>query len=832
MCSLPIDALDPELIKYTTPNLKETNTLVCDNGGKKLGYHKTLEHEKRPVESALYTIELPPPPIELPPTEEPPTELKQEFDFDDYDDNITLDEFRNTTEKSDETLEEQPVKEEEETKKKRKTKKKEQPKTKRKKSKESVEGEEPKTSIRKTVELDPSKIRIVTLNPEEQFKQSEEESKAKFPYQCHLCYKGFNFDTKLENHMRKHSPSRGPFSCALCTMYFPSAYSRGVHAHIHTRRYECVACGRRMTDRASILDHYRNQHEGLVSHFTCHLCGKVSNNSKTHRGHMRNHHGGQRPECEQCGKTFVNKDSLEEHRQITNKLIADHNGIALTQQDSLLQPLRQEVTELKIKVALLESKLDEYDRQLQELRNLRGNPSLHEIIPLTSAQGASSLAVTSTPKVAPSGTGGLRTRLQSGTTNRVIPDDRASEGLVEHADVYHPPLEITVTPVQPGGAITVEPSNINPITDWNFSKADFPMLYDRVSKVDWSPVLAEKCVNGAVERLYELLKAFDQVDNDILLEKLSVVGFDPSLLKLFASYLKDPYLQGTLGYNALATRRLFDQLVTVLRILRGLLDCPELVGEACRVFVPDGRARFRADRLRLFAVPPARTVSRRNSPFRVRTQIKYHQLKHTDVKEYYCVECDVRFKSAHSLRQHLVKSLKHKDKQSLKFACTRCDKRFECARALASHHAVQHDGLRAHACGACPAALASRASLAKHRRHVHQGARPAKRHICDACGKAFRGKSVLINHVRTHTGEKPFSCPTCGRKFSQATAMRTHVDLVHLKRRRGKAKQEPPAEPEAPKLDLFTKEEPQIVFDAWRQNMPNCEVYFTVTAGP
>lgn len=74
------------------------------------------------------------------------------------------------------------------------------------------------------------------------------------------------------------------------------------------------------------------------------------------------------------------------------------------------------------------------------------------------------------------------------------------------------------------------------------------------------------------------------------------------------------YLQGTLGYNSLKTRRLFDQIILIVRILRGRTDCPILLGQACRLFVPDARARFRADRLRLFAAPPARTVARRNSP--------------------------------------------------------------------------------------------------------------------------------------------------------------------------------------------------------------------------
>ncbi|XP_061723662.1 uncharacterized protein LOC133529877 [Cydia pomonella] len=131
----------------------------------------------------------------------------------------------------------------------------------------------------------------------------------------------------------------------------------------------------------------------------------------------------------------------------------------------------------------------------------------------------------------------------------------------------------------------------------------FKVLYSALVR---SKLEASSCVWSPYETTYMLM-----------LEKVQKCFLRTLFKKMYGYYpfmYPTAYLQGALGYNALATRRLFDQLVTVLRILRGRLDCPELVGEACRLFVPDGRARFRADRLRLFAVPPARTVSRRNSP--------------------------------------------------------------------------------------------------------------------------------------------------------------------------------------------------------------------------
>ena len=49
--------------------------------------------------------------------------------------------------------------------------------------------------------------------------------------------------------------------------------------------------------------------------------------------------------------------------------------------------------------------------------------------------------------------------------------------------------------------------------------------------------------------------------------------------------------------------------------------------------------------------------------------------------------------------------------------------------------------------------------------------------ICNVCGKFFKKMFQLQNHVRIHTGDKPFICHTCGKAFNQETTLRTHLRI-------------------------------------------------------
>lgn len=60
-----------------------------------------------------------------------------------------------------------------------------------------------------------------------------------------------------------------------------------------------------------------------------------------------------------------------------------------------------------------------------------------------------------------------------------------------------------------------------------------------------------------------------------------------------------------------------------------------------------------------------------------------------------------------------------------------------------------------------------------------KGGRTKRKYLCHFCKKEFLGGNDLRKHIRIHTGERPFECTHCGQKFRQGGCLKNHVASQH-----------------------------------------------------
>ncbi|XP_053622305.1 zinc finger protein 70-like isoform X2 [Plodia interpunctella] len=186
---------------------------------------------------------------------------------------------------------------------------------------------------------------------------------------------------------------------------------------------------------------------------------------------------------------------------------------------------------------------------------------------------------------------------------------------------------------------------------------------------------------------------------------------------------------------------------------------------------------------------------------------KAHTLQDSRVLNYQCKYCNVKFYNEDALRKHGD----IKDCDINKSPCLQCGESYTSEEKLNDHFKMVHEATK---CQQCDKTFSNERSYAIHHQRVHLGLR-LKRHgkrspsartvVCEHCGKACHSKAKLIHHQRTHTGERPFHCnncpkkftnlqllqvhtgekpyvcPHCDKAFSQSNSMKLHVNTVHLK---------------------------------------------------
>jgi len=202
------------------------------------------------------------------------------------------------------------------------------------------------------------------------------------------------------------------------------------------------------------------------------------------------------------------------------------------------------------------------------------------------------------------------------------------------------------------------------------------------------------------------------------------------------------------------------------------------------------------------------------------SRLEKHKTTHTGEKKHACLQCNKMFRSANSLSGHT--QVAHSDERP--FSCTMCPKGYIRANLLKRHMRISHSNKislsssslnsggqpidKSLMCRVCSKVFASKNGLKVHE-VIHTGEKPyaceqcdkrfslqcnrichiiqthnTDKHVmCEHCGLKCMSKAALKVHMVVHTKEKPFSCLKCNKKFSFLTYVRMHDKLVHKKER-------------------------------------------------
>ena len=112
--------------------------------------------------------------------------------------------------------------------------------------------------------------------------------------------------------------------------------------------------------------------------------------------------------------------------------------------------------------------------------------------------------------------------------------------------------------------------------------------------------------------------------------------------------------------------------------------------------------------------------------------------------------------------------------------CSICLEQFPSYESFLFHvkenHPIEYmSSMKLFKCPFCTYYSKSKTSVLQHVR-THTREKPYK---CGVCGKSFNQKAGVQQHMRSHSNEKPFCCHICGRRFKAASTLQSHIQMRH-----------------------------------------------------
>ncbi|KAK5648329.1 hypothetical protein RI129_003221 [Pyrocoelia pectoralis] len=139
-----------------------------------------------------------------------------------------------------------------------------------------------------------------------------------------------------------------------------------------------------------------------------------------------------------------------------------------------------------------------------------------------------------------------------------------------------------------------------------------------------------------------------------------------------------------------------------------------------------------------------------------------------------CVLCDKLFTTQHSLERH--KSFDHSSGDL--WPCPECDQIFS-SRATLIEHIQSHPLNKLFSCQQCNREFTRKYHLDRHIGQTGCGGTPRNHFECQVCQKIFSRKDNLRDHLRAHAGEpkkkKLLNCEFCNKEFRGSAMLIVHT---------------------------------------------------------
>ena len=191
------------------------------------------------------------------------------------------------------------------------------------------------------------------------------------------------------------------------------------------------------------------------------------------------------------------------------------------------------------------------------------------------------------------------------------------------------------------------------------------------------------------------------------------------------------------------------------------------------------------------------------------SEFKRHSLEiHGNARPFECNQCDKTYTTNDNLRSHILRVHEKKinylcrkckrpffgktarrshekicKKSYYLFSCTEpdCDTSFKDQTKWTKHMNMVHNVGRPFRCNLCLTKDVCYPDKSKLNQHIRKAHENLREHKCTLCPMEFYLAAGLKNHQRVHDGKKPFECDHCGKRFTQYSSRRSHIQNIHLK---------------------------------------------------